>query len=62
MAQTKRKTQRRKTQKRSKTQKRRAQRRRAQRGGDIGGRNIPEDAVFTNPMKVGKDAGGVELG
>jgi hypothetical protein len=56
MAQTKRKTQRRKT------QRRKTQRRRAQRGGDIGGRNIPEDAVFTNPMKVGKDAGGVELG
>jgi hypothetical protein len=55
MVKTKRKTQRRKT------QKKRRQTCRAQRGGDIGGRNIPEGAVFANPINVGKGAGGVEL-
>jgi hypothetical protein len=44
------KTPRRKTQRR-KIQKRR-QTRRAQRGGDFSGRNIPEGAVFANPIKI----------
>ena len=52
------KTQRRKTQRR-KIQKRR-QTCRAQRGGDIGGRNVPEGAVFANPINVGEGAGGVK--
>ena len=50
---------RRKTQKR-KTQRRKTQRRKTQRGGDISGRNIPDAAVFANPMKIGKEGGGVE--
>jgi hypothetical protein len=49
----------RKTQKKSRKTKRRRSRR-VQRGGDISGMNIPEAAVFANPMKVGKEAGGVE--
>lgn len=54
-----RKTQRRKT--RSKRTKRsRTRSKKTQRGGDISGMNIPDAAVFANPMKIGKEGGGVE--
>lgn len=53
------KTQRRRSKSR-KTQRRRSRSRKTQRGGDISGRNIPDAAVFANPMKIGKEGGGVE--